>query len=122
MWDKSVGNPPDNYFKWFSKKLKHLFLIMSTQKARKILDEVRDVMRLHYYSIYTERTYCEWIEKYIMFHDMNSHNDLKYKVLGIRGEANNTLLNPQLMIQSKSERVLGTTLNNQISAHWSKVI
>ena len=37
---------------------------MSTQKARKILDEVRDVMRLHHYSIHTERTYCEWIKKY----------------------------------------------------------
>ncbi|MDY6854636.1 MAG: phage integrase N-terminal SAM-like domain-containing protein [Thermodesulfobacteriota bacterium] len=49
---------------------------MSTQKARNILDDVRDVMRLHHYSIHTERTYCEWIKKYIMFHGMNSRDDL----------------------------------------------
>jgi len=28
---------------------------------KKILDEVRDVMRLHHYSIHTERSYCDWI-------------------------------------------------------------
>lgn len=50
---------------------------MSTQKARKILDEVRDVMRLHHYSIHTERTYSEWIKKYVHFHGMNSRDDLK---------------------------------------------
>ena len=52
-------------------------MIMSTQKARKILDEVRDVMRLHYYSIHTERAYSEWIKKYIIFHGMNSRDELK---------------------------------------------
>ena len=50
---------------------------MSTQKAREILDEVRDVMRLHHYSIHTERTYSEWIKKYVHFHGMNSRDDLK---------------------------------------------
>ena len=50
---------------------------MSTQKARKILEEVRAVNRLHHYSIHTERTYCEWIKKYIIFHGMNSRDDLK---------------------------------------------
>ncbi len=41
------------------------------------MDEVLDVMRLHHYSIHTERTYCEWIKKYIVFHGMNSRDDLK---------------------------------------------
>jgi len=50
---------------------------MSPTKSRKILDEVRDVMRLNHYSIHTERTYCDWIKKYIHFHDMNSRDDLK---------------------------------------------
>ena len=50
---------------------------MSTQKDRKILDEVRDVMRLHHYSIHTERTYSAWIKKYIIFHGMKSRDDLK---------------------------------------------
>ena len=46
-------------------------------KKRKILDEVRDVMRLNHYSIHTERTYCDWIKKFIRFHNMQSRDDLK---------------------------------------------
>ncbi|MCD4755232.1 MAG: phage integrase N-terminal SAM-like domain-containing protein [Deltaproteobacteria bacterium] len=38
------------------------------EKDRKFLDEVRDVMRLHHYSIHTERTYCGWIKRYIQYH------------------------------------------------------
>jgi len=49
---------------------------MSIQKNRKLLDEVRDYMRLHHYSIHTERTYCDWIKKFVRFHDMKSRNDL----------------------------------------------
>jgi integron integrase len=41
-----------------------------------LLDEVRDYMRLHHYSIHTERTYCDWIKKFVQFHDMKSRNDL----------------------------------------------
>jgi hypothetical protein len=38
------------------------------KKDRKLLDEVRDVMRLHHYSIHTERTYCGGIKRYIQYH------------------------------------------------------
>ena len=50
---------------------------MSTQKEGKLLDEVRDYMRLHHYSIHTERTYCEWIKKYVHFHKMKYREDLE---------------------------------------------
>lgn len=46
-------------------------------KDRKLLDEVRDVMRLHHYSIHTERSYCDWIKRYVKFHNMQSREDLK---------------------------------------------
>ena len=50
---------------------------MSTfQKNRKLIDEVRDVMRLHHYSIHTERTYCDWIKRYIRYHSMTNRQDL----------------------------------------------
>ena len=45
-------------------------------KDRKMLDKVRDVMRLHHYSIHTERTYCDWIKRYIRYHNMTSRQDL----------------------------------------------
>lgn len=45
-------------------------------KNRKIMDEARDVMRLHHDSIHTERTYWCWIARFIRFHKMKSHEDL----------------------------------------------
>ena len=38
---------------------------MSSYKEKKLIDEVRDVMRLKHYSIHTERTYIDWIGRYI---------------------------------------------------------
>ncbi len=32
-------------------------------KPKKLLDEVRDLMRLRHYSVRTERCYCDWIKR-----------------------------------------------------------
>jgi integron integrase len=42
----------------------------------KILDQIRQVLRLHHYSIHTERIYLDWIKRYIAFHRMKSRDDL----------------------------------------------
>jgi site-specific recombinase XerD len=42
----------------------------------KLLDEVRNVLRLHHYSIHTERSYVEWIVRFVRFHGMRSRKDL----------------------------------------------
>ena len=34
-------------------------------------------MRLRHYSIHTERTYCDWIKKYVLFHKMKSRSDFE---------------------------------------------
>ena len=34
----------------------------------KLFDQVREVLRFHHYSIRTERTYCQWIRRYLLFH------------------------------------------------------
>jgi Phage integrase, N-terminal SAM-like domain len=39
-------------------------------KPKKLLDRVCDVMRLKHYSLRTERTYCDWIERFIRFHEL----------------------------------------------------
>jgi len=54
---------------------------MSRFENRKLLEQVRDVMRLHHYSIHTERTYCGWIKRYIKYHNMTYREEL------INGEA-----------------------------------
>ena len=34
------------------------------------------MLRLHHYSIHTERSYVEWIVRFVRFHGMRSHSDL----------------------------------------------
>lgn len=46
-------------------------------KNQKLMDEVHGVMRLAHYSIHTERSYCDWIKRFVHFHGMNSRDDLK---------------------------------------------
>jgi hypothetical protein len=36
----------------------------------KLLDQVREVMRLRHYLLRTERSYCDWIRRFIKFHHM----------------------------------------------------
>jgi len=49
---------------------------VSSKKDKKLLDEVKDVLRLKHYSIHTERSYCDWIKKFVLFHKMTSRLDL----------------------------------------------
>src|SRR6266481_7415271 len=42
----------------------------------KLLEQVREVMRLRHYSIRTEQCYCDWIRRYIKFHRMQSRAEL----------------------------------------------
>jgi integrase len=42
----------------------------------KLLDQVREVMRLKHYSLSTERSYCDWIRRHIRFHRMKSREEL----------------------------------------------
>jgi site-specific recombinase XerD len=40
----------------------------SPDKPKKLLECVGDVLRLKHYSLRTERSYCDWIERFIRFH------------------------------------------------------
>jgi len=37
-------------------------------KGKKLLEQMRDVMRVKHYSFRTEQTYCDWVERFILFH------------------------------------------------------
>ncbi len=39
----------------------------------KLMDYVRQVFRYHLYAYRTEKTYCDWIVRYIKFHGANIH-------------------------------------------------
>ncbi len=45
-------------------------------KPKKLLDQVRDRIRLKGYSIRTEHTYVQWIRRYILFHNKQHPKDL----------------------------------------------
>ena len=42
----------------------------------KLLDQVREVLRLRHYSIRTEQSYCDWIRRQMHFHRMQSPAEL----------------------------------------------
>jgi integron integrase len=42
-------------------------VVIPNPKAR-LFDQVREVLRFHHYSIRTERTYLQWIRRYLAFH------------------------------------------------------
>jgi integron integrase len=42
----------------------------------KLLEQVREVLRLRHYSIRTEQSYCDWIRRYVKFHGMRSRAEL----------------------------------------------
>jgi Phage integrase, N-terminal SAM-like domain len=38
-------------------------------RPKKLLDQVREAIRLKHYSIRTEESYVTWIKRYILFHN-----------------------------------------------------
>jgi integron integrase len=46
------------------------------EKPKRLLEQVREVLRLHRYASRTEKSYCDWIRRYIHFHGMKSRADL----------------------------------------------
>jgi Phage integrase, N-terminal SAM-like domain len=48
----------------------------SPGKPKKLLEQVRDLLRLKHYSLRTERCYCDWIERFIRSHGKRHPRDL----------------------------------------------
>lgn len=55
--------------------IRHRDLITPNPKL-KLLDQVREVMRLKHYAIRTETAYGDWIKRFIKFHRMRSREEL----------------------------------------------
>ena len=49
---------------------------MLTMPSQRLLDEVRTVMRKLHYSIHTERSYCDWVRRFVVFHKFQSRDAL----------------------------------------------
>ena len=44
--------------------------------APRLIEQVRNVLRLHHYSIHTERSYIDWIKRHVHFRQMRCREDL----------------------------------------------
>lgn len=45
-------------------------------KPKKLLDHLRDKIRLKQYSLRTEKTYIQWVCEYILFHNKRHPNEM----------------------------------------------
>jgi hypothetical protein len=50
--------------------------VPSQQNKPKLLDQVRQLMRLRHYSLRTEEAYVGWIRRYILFHGKRHPHEL----------------------------------------------
>jgi len=48
----------------------------SQPRPKKLLDQVRDAIRVKHYSYRTEQTYVQWIRRYILFHNKQHPKDM----------------------------------------------
>jgi len=45
-------------------------------KSSRLLDQMRDLMRVRRYALRTEQAYCDWVRRYVKFHGMKGREDL----------------------------------------------
>ena len=85
--------------------------------SNKILDDMRDVMRRRHYSIRTERSYCEWVKRFILHFNMKSRDDLS------EGEKK---IEKYLTFMARDKNVAPSTQNQALNAlvlgNWKKII
>jgi Phage integrase, N-terminal SAM-like domain len=72
---------------------------------KKLLDQVRDLLRIKHYSYRTKRPYVAWIRRYILFHDKRHPNEM-----GISG------IEAFLSYLAINENVTASTQNVALSA------
>ncbi len=48
----------------------------SSSRPPKLLDQLRDRIRVKHYSIRTEQAYVQWVKRYLVFHGMRHPNEM----------------------------------------------
>ena len=76
-----------------------------TPPPKKLLDQVRDAIRVRHYSYRTEEAYVQWVRRFILFHNKQHPKDM--------GAAEVEAFLTHLAVQ---ERVAASTQNQALSA------
>ena len=104
---------------------------MEQQPPRKLLDQVRDALRLKHYSYRTEQSYVDWIRRYILFHKKRHPQDmgaaevqsfLTYLAVErkVAASTQNQALSALLFLYREVLRVELPDLTNTVRAHKPK--
>jgi integron integrase len=98
------------------------------RKKPRLLDQVRQVIRVKHYSLRTEESYISWIKRFIFFHNKKHPIEMGEKEIGqfITHLAKNGRVSASTQNQALCaivflyKNVLHKDLNNTISIYWSK--
>ncbi len=74
-------------------------------RAPKLLDQMRDALRVRHYSLRTEKAYCAWVRRFIYFHDIRHP-----------GEMGEPEINAFLTHLAVAENVSASTQNQALAA------
>jgi integron integrase len=97
-------------------------------RPKKLLDQVRDLIRLKHYSIRTEKSYVSWIKRFIIYHNKRHPEDMREKEiekflthlavdLNVASSTQNQAFNALLFLYRE---VLNIDLKNTINAVRAK--
>jgi len=82
-------------------------------KPKKLLDEMRDVLRLKHYSLRTERSYCDWTQRFILFHAKRN--------IGTAGETPAGRTGRKPVLQWRHPKEMGAAEITQFLTHLARV-
>jgi integron integrase len=74
-------------------------------KSKKLLEQMRDAMRVKHYSFRTEQSYCDWVERFIRFHHLRHPREMREAEVG-----------EFLTHLARDARVAASTQNQALSA------
>ena len=99
-----------------------------TENKPKLLDQVRQVIRIKHYSLRTEESYINWIKRFIFFHNKKHPLEMGGKEIGefVTHLAKNEKVSASTQNQALCaivflyKNVLNKVLDDTISIYWSK--
>lgn len=101
---------------------------MTESNKPRLLDQVRQVIRIKHYSLRTEESYINWIKRFIFFHNKKHPIEMGEKEIGefITHLAKNKKVSASTQNQALCaivflyKNVLNKELKNTISIYWQK--
>ena len=76
-YKKNVDFPISIFCSIYNNKYNEFNLNNMDKAPKKLLEQVRDTLRLKHYSIRTEKSYISWIKRYILFHNKRHPKDMR---------------------------------------------